>query len=241
MKWLISWWLVVVPWIPDQNHQSPTINQPDCRQAGNQTHHYAAIRFSRVALVFSGEPDPSLEAWFRQSFTNVAIGRRTDLYLLGTGKSLNIKLREGRVEVKQQQSVESPFRVNAWVRGCRECWVKWSFDLQAGDLAIPLAGKHPEAWLPVRKKRLLRTFIPELDEITETQAGSFPSRGCNAELTFLEVKGTPWYSVALEAFGPQADRPGLLHSVADYLLDRDLPVILTEASSFGYAEWIDKL
>ena len=200
-------------------------------------------RFDSAELrwFFSGEPDPGLEAWFRQSFTNVAVGRRTDLYLLGTGISLNIKLREGRVEVKQRQSAENPFRVNAWVRGCREGWVKWSFDLQAGDLAIPLAGKHPENWLPVRKKRLLRTFIPELGEITETQAGSYPARGCNAELTFLEVNGVSWYTIALEAFGQQADRQCFLHSVADYLLDRDLPVILTEASSYGYAEWIDKL
>ncbi len=190
---------------------------------------------------FPGEPDPGLEAWFRQSFTNVSVGRRTDLYLLGADRALNIKLREGRVEVKQRQSQEKGFRVNAWVTGCRECWVKWSFDLQDGDLAIPLAGKHPEAWLPVRKKRLLRTFIPEFDEITETKAGSYPERGCNAELTFLRVEGASWYTIALEAFGAKADRPGLLHSVADYFLDRDLPLILSDASSFGYAEWIDKL
>lgn len=225
-----GWWLVV-----DTSKPTTTNHQPP-KPKYMQRYDSAEIRW-----FFPGEPGRELESWFRQSFTRVAVGRRTDLYLLGTGEALNIKLREGRLEIKQRGRTEAGFKVNSRVTGRRESWVKWPFDLAAEDLALPSAVPPTESWLPVNKNRLLRTFIPEMAEITETQAGSFPVRGCNAELTFLEVSGAPWYTVGLEAFGEKADRSGLLHSVADYFFDRDFPLILNQESSYGYAAWIEKL
>ena len=186
-----------------------------------------------------GDPPPELIAWFEQSFTSTGHDRRTDHYLKGTGEALNVKLREGRVEVKQRQWARPGFVIRRTITGQMEGWRKWSFDLSAGQGYLNLAEQHPDSWLEVRKYRRMRTFIPEIDEITETSPGSYPPIGCNAELTHLEVAETSWHTLAFEAFGKTADLSGWLHSVAEYLLNGDFPVLLDEETSMGYAQWIE--
>lgn len=194
---------------------------------------------TEIRWFFKGTPGKNLESWFRQSRTLVGSGKRTDYYLKRTGKELNLKLREGRVEAKQLQWKTSGFLIKRTVSGQIEGWSKWSFDLKEAENYVQLALDHPEAWLPVHKQRLMRTFITELDEITETQAGSYPESGCNAELTFLEAADEKWYSIGLEAFGKSKDLKGLLHSVAEFLFDEDFPLLLTASNSMGYAAWIE--
>lgn len=193
---------------------------------------------AEVRWFFPGIPDPGLEAWFRQSFTGVGAGERTDYYLRDTGPALNIKLREGRVEVKQQLSRTPAVCLRRTLTGHLEEWGKWSFSLADTEGPIRLAVEHSDAWMPVHKRRLLRTFIPELDEITETAPGSYPVRGCQAELAFVQRAGEPWYTIGLEAFGEGADRQGLLRSVADYWFDADFPLLLAAETSMSYAEWM---
>jgi hypothetical protein len=194
---------------------------------------------AEIRWFFKGVPGSGLESWFRQSLTGVGGGTRTDFYLKRTGKELTVKLREGRVEAKQRQWKEADFVVKRTVTGQMEGWNKWSFDLQEAEDCMQLVRDHPEAWLAVRKRRLMRTFITELDEITETQAGSFPESGCNAELTFLEAEDSKWYSIGLEAFGVSRDLRGLLHSIAEFIFDEDFPLLLTSSNSLGYAAWIE--
>jgi len=192
-----------------------------------------------IRWFFPGPPDRGLVAWFNQSHTAVGVGQRTDYYLLGVGEALNVKLREGRVEVKQRRWQRPAFMVNMRARGVMEAWTKWAFDLAEGDEALRVAAQDPACWLPVHKHRRQRTFITELDEITETAPGSYPSRGCSAELTVLRVSEQEWHTLAFEAFGA-GDLPGRLHSVSDYLLDADLPRSLREADSMGYPAWIER-
>ncbi len=192
-----------------------------------------------IRWFFPGPPERALVAWFQQSYTSVGVGERTDHYLLGTGAGLNVKLREGRVEVKQRQWARAGFRVNRRARGALEGWHKWSFELAAGGDEVGLAEAHPERWLPVHKRRRLRTFIAELDEITETAPGSYPPAGCSAELTVVTAGGEQWHTLGFESFG-EGDLAGLLHSVGDYLLNGDLPRPLEAEVSMGYAAWIER-
>lgn len=195
---------------------------------------------AEIRWFFKGLAKQDLKSWFRQSWTEMGTGERTDYYLSGTGEMLNIKLREGRVEAKQRLWVEPGFVMRGSIAGQREGWVKWSFDLDEADESVQLAGRHPEAWLPVHKRRWMRTFIPEHNEITETAAGTYPAAGCNAELTFVRAGGADWYTLGLESFGEGRDLKGLLHSVGSYFFDGDFPLLMTPAESLSYAAWIEK-
>ncbi|GEM_PF-5008043 len=194
---------------------------------------------AEIRWFFKGQPKRDLQSWFRQSWTEVGTGERTDYYLLGTGETLNIKLREGRVEAKQRLWAEPEFVMRGSIAGQREGWVKWSFDLSEAGQDVQLASRHAEAWLPVHKRRWMRTFIPEHNEITETDAGSYPAAGCNAELTFVKAGEEDWYTLGLESFGEGRDLKGLLHSIGSYFFDADFPLLLTPSNSRSYAAWIE--
>lgn len=194
---------------------------------------------AEIRWFFSGPPERGLVAWFNQSYTSVGVGERTDHYLLGVGDALNIKLREGRLEVKQRQWVRAGFQVNVRAQGQMEGWNKWSFGLTGEEEAVGLAKRHADQWLAVHKHRRLRTFIAERAEITETAPGSHPAAGCNAELTVVTAGDRRWHSLGFEAFGA-GDRPGLLHSVSEFLLNGDLPLTLPAEASSGYPAWIER-
>ena len=196
---------------------------------------------AEIRWFFAGEAGADLLAWFGQSFTAVGMSSRTDRYLTGVGDALSIKLREGRVEVKQRQWVRPGFIVRRTITGRMEGWQKWSFGLGGGEDYDSLAESHPGRWLAVHKRRRLRTFIPETDEITETAPGSYPSSGCHAELTSLEVAGRSWFTIGFESFGVSRDLPGLLPRLAENMLNGDFPLLLDEKDSMGYAAWIEQI
>ncbi len=187
---------------------------------------------------FSGSPSPDLHDWFMQSYTEAGLGQRTDYYLLGLPGMVNVKLREGRVEVKQRLSSRPGVTYARGQVGHLERWTKWSFPMESGAEVISTLARHADTWLPVSKKRYLRTFILEGEEVTETAPGSHPEKGCQAELTRLQVRSEEWYTLGLEAFGQRADLSGLLRSVAAFFLDRDFPVWLRQKDTMGYAEWL---
>ncbi len=187
---------------------------------------------------FPGTCSDELLDWFKQSHTEVSFASRTDYYLTRLPDDINVKLREGRVEVKQLRSRTEGIAFGQGLSGSLEEWVKWSFPLNEEAPVVPLAREHPGAWLAVKKHRRLRKFIPSGTEIMETGPDSYPEKGCQAELTFLDVGGELYYSLGLEAFGASRDLPGLLRSVAVYFFDPDFPISLRQRDSMGYAAWL---
>lgn len=142
---------------------------------------------------------------------------RTDHYLLpGARDDLSIKLRAGRLEVKQRTAVGALLRLPG-ARGRVELWRKWAF--------LPADADLPTDWLPVHKRRALWPYAPE-------------PAALHAELTELTIgDGRRAWTIGLEA-GGDGDREAALRRLAEQLFGRPFPVALTAARACGYPRWL---
>ena len=175
-----------------------------------------------------GEIPASARAWFdgltSSSLDGVAPPAepeaRTDHYLAPTSAALGVKLREGQVEAKRRDGVLAPLAVGR-SQAPVEAWAKWSFGLaEAADEAADAVPS--EGWVEVRKTRWQHAL------------GT-----CALELSHVEVDGEPWWSVCLEATGPDDDarRAALADAARQWLGHRDAPA-LAEAHAQGYPAWL---
>lgn len=179
--------------------------------------------------------------WFAAGDDLPEPGVRTDHYLLDTQEALNIKLREGRVEVKQRLGTSRRYQLNDHCGGWQEEWVKWSFGLDEAEDYVHAAAADPASWLAVGKKRYLRTFtLDEMGRLREADPERRLPAGCGVELTALMVGKHHWHTVGLEAFGEKNSRKRVFDAAARSLLTvREAPPLLLE-QSLGYAAWISE-
>ena len=168
---------------------------------------------------------------------------RVDHYLrISEGDSLGIKLREGRIEVKQRQRQLGAVRLQERVIGMVEHWRKWSFALasEASDLAgmtVPASG-----WVGVRKERQLSRYRITADrKLIAMPALEYPDQGCDLELTSIRVSGSEWWTLGFEAFGGEANLQGHLSLAAEQLLGATGPPPLPFQDSYGYPKWLQIL
>lgn len=165
---------------------------------------------------------------------------RTDYYLrLGDTDSLGIKLREGKLEIKQRQQSSATVRFGGQVAGRVALWRKWSFPLAAsgGDPAALLA--QSGSWLAVHKARRVRQYeLTPSREVRPVPATLFPAQGCGLELTAIRVEGGRWWSLAFEAFGDEGHLRQNLLLVGKHVLARPLALALEAQHSFSYPRWL---
>ncbi len=131
-------------------------------------------------------PGPAL-AWFRQvaSDPEEQPGRVDYYLLLESTEALGIKMREGRIEIKQRQQRLGLVRFQDGIAGQVEAWRKWSFGLAWAGAFAP-----PSSWIVVEKKRTLHRFqIGGEGQIVPLPAGSYEAVGCGLELTRIGVGG----------------------------------------------------
>lgn len=154
-------------------------------------------------------------------FEDVDGGDRTDWYAWTGRDDVGLKVRSGR-------------RVGLKRRRCRvdlgdglppaERWSRQSARVRRGLSLQPADG-----WTPVHKERT--RLVMELDPAAPTVAPTVtagrpgrpprrrPPRGGSIELVRLETPGQqPWWSVALETWGP-SDREGLLALAGGHGID----------------------
>ncbi len=187
--------------------------------------------------------------WFFQSditpFLNWFGGEnpasRTDHYLKKLGANINVKLREGRIEVKHRIDLPRVIEVNAGITGKIEEWVKWSFGLEENPGALDFPVDHPEYWLAVSKKRWRRHFQVENGKIVEQAMPSFSHTHCAAELTEVTAEGQDWLSIDLEASGRPSNLVDTLKLTTRYFFNAQFPAKLVLPHSAGYPEWFTKL
>ena len=178
----------------------------------------APYRTAEVRWFRPGEVPADVRAWFDGLGPETEPQSRTDCYLAPASAALGVKLREGQVEVKRRGGVWAPLttgRSEAPV----ESWTKWSFALAE---AVGGAPETEDDWVAVQKTRWQR------------HAGE-----CALELSRVEVAGVPWWSVCLEATGPDADarRAALAEAARQWLGADDAPA-LTAADAQGYPAWL---
>ena len=159
---------------------------------------------------------------------------RTDWYAPAGDPGTGTKLREGRLETKLRTDIIEHVDV-AGCRGVMERWQKWSVVLaEEGPGEDLLLGT---GWIPIRKRRWLQVWSTEHEEllIVNERIGE----GALFELTELDTPDGTWWTVGLEAFGPEGTRRPSLERVMSHVLGH-LPAhrSLGEPESMGYPSWL---
>ena len=191
---------------------------------------------AEVRWFLPGPVPPDVRAWFDDLGPLVeAASPRTDCYVQPTGPGLNVKVREGRLEVKRR---DAPGAVREWaagVAGVVEHWRKWSFALDEAVRAM-----HSAYWQAVRKQRRLRAYRPDgAGGVAEVSDDAESEAGCEVELSEIQVDGQTWWSVCFEAFGPEDQLDRLLLDTARHVFAQSMPpTVLVSDHSMGYPAWL---
>ncbi len=137
----------------------------------------------------AGKIPPIIEQWFLNvcpdELSTPTQEVREDQYFYTPGcESLNLKLRQGKLELKWRQTelgVES-FGVNQSWQGRVERWLKWSYQESTPSDLIKVLGTGDQPILTIKKQRLQWSF-----------------QGINFELTQLQFSQDKfWWSLGFE-------------------------------------------
>jgi hypothetical protein len=198
-----------------------------------------------VRWFYTGIIPREVLAWFQQgAYEPDQPSCRVDHYLrLGDIDSLGIKLREGRIEIKQRYGQQTIVRFHEHVAGVLEGWCKWSLALAEPVASLPDILIPASCWVAVQKERQVQRYqVVGHRQIVTVPAQRFPEQGCTLELTSIQARATAWWSLAFEAFGDETSlRDNLLLTVEQVLAHDGVPCSLEAADSYGYPAWLAML
>jgi len=199
---------------------------------------------AEVRWFFQGAIPRDVDDWLHRRAGEVARQPpRVDHYLRLPGTDgLNVKTREGRIEIKQRVAPTNVVRFHQRVIGVVERWRKWSFELAEPGRARPRSLQPVSSWIAVRKERRLRTYrVRNGEDVVARPAQEPPAQGCELELTEVHVADQAWWTLAFEAFGDEPTLADGLLLVAQHVFSADEPPSLPVSDSHGYAAWLASL
>lgn len=204
-----------------------------------------SLASAEVRWFFEGSIPAAIAHWFCRGGLLDKAAPREDHYLLFPATlGLNIKLREGRLEVKSLVGAPGLRTFATDIAGNVELWEKRI----SGDAAVAefekLRSSAPRLWIAVGKERTLRTFSLGGDSMQEVAAGKvFLSNGCNVELTTVTVEGAACWSFGFEAYGEPSQVEAHMQKVAGHIFaDTHRPSYpFPSANSRSYPEWLERL
>ena len=199
---------------------------------------------AEVRWFFANALPGEVGRWFaRGGSASTAVPREDHYLLFPSSLGLNVKLREGRLEVKSLVKTLGVRTFTTAAAGNVQLWEKRF----GGDAALRefenLRSTASHLWIAIRKERTLRTFSPDGDSLIEIPAGRvFLSEGCNVELTTIQVEGSAYWSFAIEAFGASNRVEQHLRHVAGIVLadEHNPPHPFPASDSCSYPEWIER-
>lgn len=194
-----------------------------------------------VRWFFPGKLPENVWHWYSRDGTPHQEPARNDKYLLGTGKELGIKLREGSLEIKQQKQSFGENQFSQNIVGRVDSWVKWSFPLK-NQREITQKSNTGSHWVDVEKKRWLKVFL--LDEaFSQVPPMDFPAKGCSWEVSQINSSISPqtWWSMCFELFSADGGKLEELKAILANALPPNLDVSLQAMESFGYPAWLYKI
>lgn len=198
-----------------------------------------------VRWFYEGRVPVEVREWFQRGvYGPDEQPRRVDHYLrLGDTDSLGIKLREGRIEIKQRHHPHGIVHFHERAAGLVEGWRKWSLPLAEVGEGLAHALVPASAWIAVQKERSLRICRIGSDGLLIPVPGvAYPGQGCGVELTAVEVGGAVWWSLAFEAFGDGSYLQENLVSGIERLFNHEgVPFLLEAQASCGYPRWLSLL
>lgn len=190
---------------------------------------------AEIRWFYPGRLPSDVLAWFQQGHARrVEPAGRTDRYLGAVDTDgLGVKLREGRVEVKQRFRSPDLVTLAEGVAGYLEHWRKWSFAL------APESGEETASWIAVSKERWLRRYSLLKDGGLEVVPPSrYPDRACDLEVTQVRAGGQVWWTLGFEAFGQTSALRDILLGAAEEILRTPPPMPLTAETSYSYPRWL---
>jgi hypothetical protein len=94
---------------------------------------------------------------------------------------------------------------------------------------------------PFFKARQLRLFARFVDRRLLLQSQFRPERGCEIELTKVSLGMRQWWTLGLEAHGPESSVKNDLMAAAGRFFKGELAPALETVDSYGYPEWLGRL
>lgn len=190
-----------------------------------------------IRWFFREDLPPEVSGWFLEHEGAPEVQEaREDQYLLLPGQDApGIKLREGRIEVKHRFKSHGIMMIMGKAEGYAGDWRKWSFIL--GEENPPLAHliNPANSWINVWKKRTLFRYVKQgSGSIRSVSTGDLCTAGCDVELSELFFDGEQWWSLCLEAFGPEEQNRHTLETIFHFFFDQALPRSFSKADSYGY-------
>jgi hypothetical protein len=199
---------------------------------------------AEVRWFFEGPVPDEIERWFCRGGLALAAAPREDHYVtFPASLGLNVKLREGRLEIKTLVKTLGPRSFTADVAGNVQVWEKQFSEDTAFTEFERLRTSAPHLWVAVGKERTLRKFSLNGNSLKEVDAGQvFLSEGCNVELTKIAVAGSDHWSLAFEAYGDPARVEGILMKAATHLMTnlRYSSGRFSANNSHSYPEWLER-
>jgi len=191
-----------------------------------------------VRWFYDGTPPSTVVDWF-MDLDPEQESEREDLYLISNDPSLNVKLREEKIQLKRQSGERTGAQFHDRVRGHREFWQKWSFPLT--DDAPDLFTEDPSGlWLPVTKSRYQRKYKPA--EQRSLLAPLVEPDPADALVELTQVTSGPHraWTICMEAEGRAEVLPGTLRQMGLYVFNQGTPPALEPARSYGYVHWLEQ-
>jgi hypothetical protein len=191
------------------------------------------VRSLEVRWIFPGQLAGAVTGWFGRFPAETTV--LEDAYLLDPHlPGLSVKVRGRRaLEVKAYRGSPGLLEVAGRARGRVESWQKWTF-----PHGPPSPGSaHQAGWRPVRKRRRISWFS-QATGVGVGRLGEEPR--CAVELTEVDMRGEPWWTLGFEATGPADALHGELNAAAALVFAQALPdgMELGMGDSRSYAQWL---
>jgi hypothetical protein len=169
-----------------------------------------------------------VEHWFNIDCPGERLGSpeaREDLYLYTPDCGyLNIKLRQGSLEVKWRKAELGILQFgNGW-EGNLEKWLKWICEDPDQQSMMPVNVVGEKAWVGVKKVRSQRRY-----------------QGVTFELTQLNVRNHAWWSIAFETLAETANRSDRFETIVAQVSQTYQGPTLRGDFSFAYPAWLARL
>lgn len=201
-----------------------------------------ALTSAEIRWFIKGIIPPAVFDWFiglNDNYINQP--ERTDYYLdLKSDDLLGIKLREGRVEIKQQTQHIGNISPGKNVIGLAEKWQKWSFELNEANNIISIE-QFGNEWLAVTKNRILVNYGISEDSIASQKEPTLYKNGCITEITSIKINNENWWSLGLESYGEENRLLDNLVLISHLILSDKSNIRLALDESMSYPCWIKQL
>jgi hypothetical protein len=201
-----------------------------------------AITSAEIRWFIKGEIPPTICDWFiglNDNYVNQS--ERIDKYLLHKpGDDLGIKLREGRIEIKQQTKNIGKISPGKNVAGYAGKWRKWSFELNEANNILSNDLLNNE-WLAITKNRILVNYGITEDKIVSQKETITYKNGCITEITSINIKNENWWTLGLEAYGEENRLSDNLILISHLILSDKSNIRFTLEDSLSYPGWLNRI